>query len=130
MPLQKSQVRDQFEQSYENLLWVSKYRDQYQPYDFGEQEFNGDTFKVLGLRRGEREFWLLLDQNNELKGKLALMGVDMEVVTWFKELQTTPNGTIQTKDETFTIEGVKVQETEITDIKWNPEIDDSVFSVE
>jgi hypothetical protein len=128
--LQKSQVKDQFSQSYQNLLWISKYREEYLPYDDGVRELDGQTFKILGLRHDERDFWLVLDENNELKGKIAIMGDNIEVITWFLQLETTPQGTIQTKDVAYTMDGVKVQETDITEIKWNPQIDDTIFSLE
>ncbi|MBN2828932.1 MAG: insulinase family protein, partial [Candidatus Cloacimonetes bacterium] len=130
MPLQKEQVKDQFAQSYQNLLWISKYRDEYTPYYDGERVLDGQSFKILGLRHDERDFWLVLDGNNELKGKITIMGDDIEVITWFIQLETTPEGTLQTKDVAYTMDGIKVQESEITEINMNPEIDESIFNLE
>ncbi len=129
MPMQDSMVKDSFKQSYQNLLWISKYRDQYTPYLDEDTVYNGVTYKTLGLRREETDYWLLLDENNELKGRISKQ--DQTVIyTLFLELQTTKTGTIQTKDESYMEDGTLVGKTTITDIQWNPDVDDSIFSIE
>ncbi len=130
MAMQKSEVESIFKQSYQNLLWISKYRDQYTPYLDDDTVFNGVTYKTLGLRRGDMDYWLLLDENNELKGRVNVFENMGKAYTLFLEIQTTELGTIQTKDETYSEDGTFIQNTSITNMEWNPEVDESIFSVE